>query len=218
MPHEDAASTHSNAPLPRRFERRRRAMIAQRRRRKIQALLAGGLVLGVGASATVAAWTDQEDASGEFQAGVFGIEANVNGTWNSEGQMQFDSTNMYPGQDVYASVSIRSSPDTTMDGEITVAPSETTGALAEHLSYRVAVPGEDSSPECGPSSFDPSGAALVPLSNPPETNDPHEVSSAGQNVVEYCFHVHLDENTPNAMQGESTRHTWVWNATSIDDS
>lgn len=197
--------------------RRRRANTV-RRRRQVRALLAGGLVLGVGASATFAAWTDQEDASGEFQAGIFGIEANVDGTWNSEGQMQFDSTNMYPGQDVYASVLIRSSPDTTMDGEVTIASSETTGALAPHLNYRVAVPGESSSPECGPSSFGPNGAALVPLSNPPETNEPHVVSPAGRNVVEYCFHVQLDENTPNAMQGESTQHTWVWNATSIDDS
>lgn len=53
------------------------------RRRRLLALGAGGLVLGVGATLVFAAWTDQERAQASFGAGTFGIQGSVNGgtTW-----------------------------------------------------------------------------------------------------------------------------------------
>ncbi|XSS44541.1 SipW-dependent-type signal peptide-containing protein [Propionibacteriaceae bacterium Y1685] len=39
--------------------------------RKFRAALAGGLVLGIGAVVTLAAWTDDENAAGQFSAGTF---------------------------------------------------------------------------------------------------------------------------------------------------
>src|SRR5690625_2824795 len=125
MPKAKTPNTHAESHLPRRLERwQRRAKIAQRRRRQIQALLAGGLVLGVGATATVAAWTDQEDAFGEFQAGQFQIEATTDASWQSfDGpyEMEFDAAGMYPGQNMYASVLLRTTPQTTVDGALTVS-------------------------------------------------------------------------------------------------
>ncbi|WP_255808456.1 SipW-dependent-type signal peptide-containing protein [Leucobacter aridicollis] len=47
---------------------------------KARALLAGGLVLGVGAAVTLAAWTDNEWVRGVFGTGTFGIEGSKDGS------------------------------------------------------------------------------------------------------------------------------------------
>ncbi|UWF76726.1 MULTISPECIES: SipW-dependent-type signal peptide-containing protein [Microbacterium] len=52
--------------------RRGRREARRLRFRRIQALLAGGLVLGVGAAATLAAWNDTEHGSATFTAGRLG--------------------------------------------------------------------------------------------------------------------------------------------------
>jgi len=49
-------------------------------RRKVRAVLAGGLVLGVGAAVTLAAWNDSEFATGTFTAGTFNLEGSTDGT------------------------------------------------------------------------------------------------------------------------------------------
>ena len=51
-----------------------------RRARIWRALLAGGLVLGVGATATLAAWNDSEVATGSFAASVFDTESQSAGS------------------------------------------------------------------------------------------------------------------------------------------
>lgn len=55
-----------------------------RRLTKAKAILAGGLVLGVGAAITLATWNDSEFATGEFAAGNFGIEGSADGDTFSE--------------------------------------------------------------------------------------------------------------------------------------
>lgn len=54
-----------------------------RRGRKVRAVLAGGLVLGVGAAITLAAWTDSEFATGTFTAGSFNLEGSTTGAADS---------------------------------------------------------------------------------------------------------------------------------------
>ena len=44
------------------------------RRRKVAALLAGGLVVGVGTAATLAAWNDSEFATSCYSAGNFNFK------------------------------------------------------------------------------------------------------------------------------------------------
>ena len=48
--------------------------VARNRKGIIRAILAGGIVLGVGAAVTLAAWNASEFATGTFQAGTFTIE------------------------------------------------------------------------------------------------------------------------------------------------
>ena len=49
----------------------------RRRSRMIRAILAGGLVLGVGAAVTLAAWNDSEFVTGTFTAGTFNMQGST---------------------------------------------------------------------------------------------------------------------------------------------
>ncbi|MBB1025591.1 MULTISPECIES: SipW-dependent-type signal peptide-containing protein [unclassified Dietzia] len=95
------------------------------RRRRVRALLAGGLVLGLGAAGTLAAWTDSEFARGVFTSGQFNIQGNeststppANGTWTDHytaagaAQLQFSTgfNSLSPGSTVYAPFSLRIDP------------------------------------------------------------------------------------------------------------
>ncbi|WP_260980185.1 SipW-dependent-type signal peptide-containing protein [Agrococcus jejuensis] len=51
---------------------------------RLRALLAGGLVLGLGATATLAAWNDSEHATGTITAGSFGIVGATDGATFTE--------------------------------------------------------------------------------------------------------------------------------------
>ena len=75
----------------------------------MQAVLAAGLVLGIGTAATLAAWTDTENATGGFGASVFGTESQSAGspTYASNttapgATLSFDATAMSPGTSFYA--------------------------------------------------------------------------------------------------------------------
>lgn len=208
----------------RRAVRQRNRVQRVQRRRKIQALAAGGLVLGVGASATVAAWTDEEFASGTFQAGQFNIEANVDGTWQGSNTMQFDASNMFPGATAYAPVFVSTTPDTTVAGVVTVAASGGEGALAQHLQYRAVateLPSRGTSFTCDASNFTDgadyvfgSGSGYVDLASAPTSEAAHPVAAGGNDAVAYCFEVQLAQDAPNDAQGTSADHTWTFNARS----
>lgn len=54
------------------------------RSRQLRALAAGGAVLGIGATMTLAAWSDVEIFEGTFQAGTFDIQGSADGiAWAS---------------------------------------------------------------------------------------------------------------------------------------
>lgn len=114
------------------------------RRRKMLAILAGGLTLGVGAAATLAAWTDPEFASGDFEAGQFALESSADGTaftGTSDDSMLTLSfaplaQNLSPNDSVSAVYAVRL--DQASDYNAAVAGSVTaTGAAADNLSYSI---------------------------------------------------------------------------------
>src|SRR5699024_10565703 len=96
--------------------------------RKVKALLAGGLVLGVGAAVTLAAWTDQEWAQGIFGTGSFNIESSTDGTnfndHESEGdaaELSFDmpaAENLSPGDTIAAPFVLRLAAGSTYDATV----------------------------------------------------------------------------------------------------
>ena len=201
------------------------------RNRRIKAILAGGLVFGIGATATVAAWTDTETANGSFAAGRFNIELSVDGeNWTNNPTMTFNATNMYPGATVYAKVFVKTTSNTTMKGDVKVSGSgiDNPGAgIGNTLTYRAVTSsttvGGMKGFTCGEASFTGSptyvlgGAARIPLKTGVESGSTQSLSSAAGSVQAYCFEVALPDTTPSAAQGSTADHTWTWKATSVQD-
>jgi predicted ribosomally synthesized peptide with SipW-like signal peptide len=119
------------------------------RRKKTFALLAGGLVLGLGATATLAAWNDSEWVFGGNAAGTgpgvgtstFEVEQNTASPYVAAGFAQFetnpgdalifglDALALTPGDAVYAPVALRTV-DESIAGDLTLqaaVPATTTG-------------------------------------------------------------------------------------------
>ena len=120
-----------------------------RRRRKVAAILAGGLVLGVGAGVTLAAWSDSEFATGTFTSGTFDLEGSTDGTnfsnhTSSAGAAALSFSvplnNLAPGNAVYAPLSVRLAAGTTSAAALKLSSIETTdvsGTNSLNLSYAV---------------------------------------------------------------------------------
>lgn len=106
----------------------------QDRARKRKAILAGGVVLGLGAAVTLAAWSDDVFANGNFFTGTFEMEGNSALSTQTASWQQWDttpgatlsfrqelSTTINPtelqfNETVWAPLSVRLSEATTTDG------------------------------------------------------------------------------------------------------
>lgn len=121
--------------------------------RKVLAVLAGGLVLGVGIGVTLAAWNDSEFATGTFTAGSFNLEGSTTSatagyashnvdTGGSAASLVFQlpavASSMAPGDVVYAPFWVRL--DSTTTNSATLLPTGVTagtGGNEANLSYVV---------------------------------------------------------------------------------
>lgn len=210
----------------REFEQKRRRL----RSRRIKAVLAGGLVFGIGSAATLAAWTDTEEASGSFEAGRFNIEMAVDGSaWSNNSEATFDASGMYPGSKVYAPVLVRTTSNTTIDGELSVASKNgngQSGGIVDSLVYRavtesLAANGETSF-KCGENSFSGSptyvygsASSTIPFKTEVGGAKSQSVSRASESVTAYCFEVTLPSSTPTTAQGTEASKTWKFFAESV---
>lgn len=120
--------------------------------RKVRALLAGGVVLGIGAAATLAAWNDSEYAGATFTAGSFNLEGAVDGADGSytdhasatDGVAPLEFSlpvgNLAPGDAVAAPFWVRLDADTTTAATldlVSLDSTDTTGGNSSHLGYAV---------------------------------------------------------------------------------
>lgn len=124
-------------------------MAENTKRRKVLALLAGGLVLGVGTAITLAAWNDSEFATGNFAAGSFNLEGATDsaaGTYTdhdtADGAAGLEFTlpladNMTPDDTVYAPFWVRLDAATTSPATLTATSIAGTGVNAANLAYEV---------------------------------------------------------------------------------
>ncbi|WP_295013301.1 SipW-dependent-type signal peptide-containing protein [uncultured Microbacterium sp.] len=116
-----------------------------RNRRKILAVLAGGLVLGVGAAITLAAWNDSEFATGTFTAGSFNMQGSGDGTTYADHAtspglgLTFSANfgNLSPGDVVYAPYWVQLTGTTTANATVTPSLDSSSGANAPNISYKV---------------------------------------------------------------------------------
>lgn len=221
---ETLSQHHSSRRALRQYHRDEQRQL----RRKVQALVAGGLMLGFGATATLAAWNDQATTMGQFNTGEFAIEAStVGNVWSSTDQMQFETAEMYPGQRVYAPVSVRSSVDSSVDGEVTVSGAGSQDGLAPYLHFRTitVVPNASASEmDCSAAAFETASPAdyvfgsnteYVTMSGENTAPTTQRLQAQQAETIAYCFEVQLDSEAPNETQNLSTDYSWKFYAQSI---
>lgn len=212
----------------------------QARGRKRKALLAGGVVLGLGATMTLAAWSDDVWVSGSFNAGTFNVQGAVDsaGTnwqeYNSSagGGLTFTvaPTAMTPGQSVYAPLNLRVGPNASeYNAKITVATAPSPPASGANLEFfnKLRISFYNVSPAncnfAGTDGKTPTPTPTMPdfsyelLTKTTPTNGTLLTligsSSAAQGV---CFRVTLDPSATSAVQGGQTGQlTWQFNAVSV---
>ncbi|WP_308291639.1 SipW-dependent-type signal peptide-containing protein [Microbacterium sp. G2-8] len=188
----------------------------------MRALLAGGLVLGVGAAATLAAWTDQEHTTATFTAGTFGIVGATDGTTFTEhassGQaaaLSFQVTPgaMAPGDTVYAPFSVRTTASSVAGQATLGAATENGTGLGAFLQYGVAV---ITGTTCNATTF-AAAPKIVATGSSLTTGATaaQQLQAAAGNVVTYCFAVTMPATTGNAAQGQTVTARWTVNAQSV---
>lgn len=192
--------------------------------RRLRAVLAGGLVFGVGAAVTLAAWNDSEYAAGQFTASVFTTESNSGPGWVSTTQespatLAFNATAMSPGVSHYASLDIRTTAASTVGGTVALNSASKADTLADVLEYRAVLIG--STTTCNLAAFSGSptwvagGASTYVAGGAMPGSPPNTALSAGAgNTLRYCFDVRVTTGAGNSYQGTTGTLTWGFLATS----
>ncbi|MHC6594282.1 SipW-dependent-type signal peptide-containing protein [Arthrobacter sp. C152] len=186
---------------------------------KIRAILAGGLVLGIGATVTLAAWNDSEFAKGTFAAGVLNLESSTDGanfatatTAANPATLAFTSstTNLTPGDVVESPFAIRLSDLTTYDADVRLSTAGSTGSLAG-LTYQL---DRTSTFGCGGQVLGTAVTSTTPLGTTPD-GVTFSLSQGGGTdpgaPVFLCFRVTAGSGL---TQGQTGTTTWEFAAQS----
>ncbi|MFB2555604.1 SipW-dependent-type signal peptide-containing protein [Herbiconiux liangxiaofengii] len=192
-------------------------------RRKVFALAAGAAVLGIGATATLAAWTDTEWVFGGDGAGGAGIGTStfevlqntvapytdpddfVNDEANPGGEITFglDALSLSPGDSVYAGVALQTS-DTSLAGDVllqaavpaaTIVQDDPDGLLYGALDVRVATDDAAFTCEVGAFSGAPGAPAVIADGALDSTGGSAEQALGAEagSTQFYCFEVTLPD-------------------------
>lgn len=205
--------------------------VAESRSRKRKALLAGGVVLGLGATVTLAAWTDDVWVSGAFSAGTFNVQGAVDAagddwrelaTSDDSGALEFtvSPSAMAPGDSVYAPLNLRVDPESSgYDAEISLPTAPTGPASASppqnqafFNALRVTLYGDVAPAQCSVGEVD-GGAPLDGFNNVSlDTVATETLVTLGGDGSErgVCFEVTLPEDAPPDVQGGATGDL-LWN-------
>ncbi|MFC6354636.1 SipW-dependent-type signal peptide-containing protein [Luethyella okanaganae] len=192
---------------------------------RLRAVLAGALVLGVGATLTMAAWTDTEYASGSFAASTFSTESMTATTsWGSHDTapgaalLAFNASAMSPGASAFAWVNVRTTSPTTVSGTITLDSVAPSGALVPALEYR-AVRTAATTTNCDSTAFTggtfiAGGASTyIAAGSVPASPVSSPLAAAG-GEVRFCFEVRVIASAANTFQGTTATLVWKLGATS----
>jgi predicted ribosomally synthesized peptide with SipW-like signal peptide len=206
--------------------RRRCAVRSNGRRilnRKVTAVLAGGLVLGIGAASTLAAWTDQEQTQATFTAGIFRLMSSTNGSTfedhtSNVATLTFTGGMMSPGSLHNAFLDVKTTGTSTLGGTVKFMPKKFDAAPAEmedYLTVRVTAlktPLNGQLPDCEWSTS--VGAEHGAINEAPISLVDQSLSSSGGNVIRYCVQTAMSAEAPSSLQGASATVTWTVTGTS----
>lgn len=206
--------------------RRRRARRRGLALRRIRAVLAGGLVLGVGATMTLASWNDGEYATGTFTAGKFDVVGSINGTSFASHAtvgtaiaMTFaptaDAAALAPGKTVYALFSVKTTNPSVAGTVKLTASTYAAGTLADYLTYGVKTV---TAAQCASAAdYSAAGSTVVIADGAALSTSAvgsQALSANGGNQVNYCFAITMPSTVGNGAQNLALTQTWQFAATS----
>jgi len=193
------------------------------RNRRLKAILAGGLVLGVGAAVTLAAWNDSEFAQGTFTAGAFNLEGSTDGTAYADhadqaapAQLDFSvpTLNLAPEDVVSAAFAIRLDETTTNPANAVIsAPLLGTSGSVENLTYSLTRTAEFGCDADVSGTLVPAGTAVGTVPGTPTVPLAAGVDDAAGESVFVCFTVTAGADL---VEGQTGTATWQFLATSVD--
>lgn len=199
------------------------------RGRRIRVVLAAGLVFGIGAVATLAAWTDSENATGSFGASVFDTQSASAGspTYTSQvsapgASLSFAATAMSPGTSFYTWLNVRTTPATTVAGTVELTSiANNGGGLVGALQYRaVRMTAPSPTSTCDATAFTGtpvfiagSAGTYSAVTQVPASPVASTVAAAGA-AIGYCFEVRIAPASANSYQGTTATVTWTFTSTS----
>lgn len=190
--------------------------------KKVRAILIGGLVVGIGAAVTLAAWNDSEFAQGTFAAGEFNLEGSTTSSTadfaehdaaNLAAPLGFaiNPENLSPSDTVYAPFAVRLADGTTNDAsvDITAAAAGTTTGLTYQL-VQTAAFGCDEGTAAAGTELVTAGTALGAVAGEAAFDLVQGTAAAGE-AVNLCFVVTADDSL---IEGTTGTGTWEFAATS----
>jgi predicted ribosomally synthesized peptide with SipW-like signal peptide len=202
---------------------------------RARALLAGGLVLGLGATVTAASWNDSEYATATLSTSTFNTESNVNALGYVDAPTAPGTTvtlpvgAFSPNVKGYLQVLIRTKAN-SIAGTVVLNPGVVTGsgpnaaadalAFTQNFSYRVV----RTTTTCNDQAFLGSPVWVVGTAgggvalNTGQTGGVNVLAAATPTLpgsaTGFCFEVLLSGSAPNDLQGKSAAATWQFLATS----
>lgn len=190
------------------------------RSRRFRAILAGGLVLGVGAAVTLAAWNDSEFAQGTFTAGAFNLEGTTDGSvWadhadvDSPAELGFtvNPENLTPGDTVTAPFAVRLDDTTTTAADLLVSASPSTGDVS-NLTYSLDQTTAFGCTLTGATNLVPADTAVGTVPGGPLVELAIGAGAAGAPAY-FCFTVTAGDDLEQSQTGTAT---WQFAATSTE--
>jgi len=192
------------------------------RSRKIRAILAGGMVVGVGAAVTLAAWNDSEFATGTFTAGSFDMVGSIDGTnfashTSAPGATLGFSTNfnnLSPNTTVAAPFVLHLTPTTTTSATVAVATAAGSGAAATNLTYGIVAVANFAAcvPGATGTTIVPAGTGMSAVTSAVTFQLAKSVDGTAVGANEYlCIQVTAGSGL---VQGSGATGTWEFRATS----
>lgn len=186
------------------------------RSKRAKAILAGGLVLGIGAAITLAAWNDSEFATGIFAGGAFSIEGSTDGTTFSEHPTEaaaapltfaVEADNLAPEEPVYAGFAVQLTAASTYAATVDIEASST-APIASSLTYSVVT---TTTFGCDAASFAAGDALVTDAATTSSTAADIFTLGAATTPVYLCFEVTPAASLPQA----SPSGTVVWEFSAV---
>ncbi len=211
-------------------------------RGKVFALLSGGLILGLGATATLASWNDSEWVFGGVDSttsgvvtSTFEVQQNRGSGWgdfeSSPGgalAIVAPTTGLTPGDAAYTQVSLRTTSG-SVGGNLNLlaaaaaptpayAPSDT--GLWAALQLRV-VATTGTAGTCDVNAFSPGASYVIGTyaagasMGAAGSVTPRSLSASSGNQQNYCFQLLLPTGSADSLQGEGISPVWEFRAASV---